>query len=142
MPTQVFERLEQNKKDRIIKAACDEFSVSTFEKATITSICKKADIPRITFYTYFESLEDIFSYLLQIFKDNCYQGQAFENDALIHFFLGLIGSEKGIKEVYKALNTCDYEKKITNHIIISICLQYKCKVITYEEMKSEINLLT
>ncbi len=142
MPTKVFERLSQIKKDTIIDAACNEFSIFTYEKATITNICKNAKIPRVTFYTYFDSLDDIFVYLMDMFKESCHKGQAFDNDTLIHFFLSLINSDKGIKEIYKAISSLDSKQKIANHIIISICFQYKHEMIAYEDMKKEIQLLT
>jgi len=142
MPSKVFERLSQTKKDNIINAALKEFSLLTYEKATITKICKNAKIPRVTFYTYFDSLDDIYFYLMDIFKENCYRGQPFENDPMIRFFLSLINSEKGIKEIYKVISNFDTKKKMANHIIISVCFQYKHNMITYEDMKNEIQLLT
>ena len=47
-----------------MKSAKKEFSKSLFKDASINNIIKMANIPRGSFYMYFESKEDIYFYLL------------------------------------------------------------------------------
>lgn len=66
MPKSTFFNLDQNKKDRIIEAAIDEFAANSFHKASITNIIKNAEIASGSFYQYFEGKEDLYRYLLDI----------------------------------------------------------------------------
>jgi len=65
MPTKTFLNLSKDKRLRILKAAKKEFSRVHLEKAIIANIVKEADIPRGSFYQYFENVEDLFIFLLQ-----------------------------------------------------------------------------
>lgn len=64
MPTKTFFNLPKEKKLRILKAGKKEFSRVPLEKAVIANIAKDADIPRGSFYQYFSSLEDLFTYII------------------------------------------------------------------------------
>ena len=64
MPTKTFLNLSKEKRLRILKAGKKEFSRVPFEKAVIANIAKDADIPRGSFYQYFENLEDLFTYII------------------------------------------------------------------------------
>ncbi len=64
MPTKTFLNLPKEKKLRILRAGKKEFSRVPFEKAVIANIAKDADIPRGSFYQYFENLEDLFTYII------------------------------------------------------------------------------
>ena len=64
MPTRTFTNLPKEKKIRILKAAKKEFSRVPLEKAVIANIVKDAKIPRGSFYQYFDSIEDLFTYLI------------------------------------------------------------------------------
>ena len=66
MASLTFYNLPQEKKNRIIKAAVKEFSRVPLEKALISNIIKDADIPRGSFYQYFENIDDLFVYILDI----------------------------------------------------------------------------
>ena len=67
MPTRTFLNLKKEKKDRIEKALIHEFSKSTFEQASITNIIKEANIPRGSFYQYFEDKKDAVKYIIEKF---------------------------------------------------------------------------
>ena len=54
MPSTRFENLAEEKKEKIIEAAIEEFIEKGYERASINSIIKMADISRGSFYTYFE----------------------------------------------------------------------------------------
>jgi AcrR family transcriptional regulator len=64
MPTKTFLNLPKEKRLRILKAAKKEFSRVPLERSIIANIVKDADIPRGSFYQYFENVEDLFVYLL------------------------------------------------------------------------------
>lgn len=65
MPTKTFLNLPKEKRIRILRAAKKEFSRVPLDKAVIANIVKEADIPRGSFYQYFENVEDLFVYLMQ-----------------------------------------------------------------------------
>lgn len=64
MCTETFRRLPEEKKNRFLDAAWEEFTRTPFEKASINKIVAKARVPRGSFYQYFADKEDLFFYLL------------------------------------------------------------------------------
>ena len=64
MPTRTFTNLPKEKRVRILRAAKKEFSRVPLEKAVIANIVKDAEIPRGSFYQYFENIDDLFIYLI------------------------------------------------------------------------------
>ncbi len=64
MCTETFRRLPEEKKKRFLDAAWEEFTRTSFEKASINKIIVKARVPRGSFYQYFADKEDLFFYLL------------------------------------------------------------------------------
>ncbi|HKM29986.1 MAG TPA: TetR/AcrR family transcriptional regulator [Bacilli bacterium] len=64
MPTRTFTNLPKEKRLRILRAAKKEFSRVPLEKAVIANIVKDAEIPRGSFYQYFENVDDLFIYLM------------------------------------------------------------------------------
>lgn len=65
MPTQTFFDLHPKKQDRILNAARQVFANAPYEKASIQAIIRAAEIPRGSFYQYFNDKEDLYLYLLQ-----------------------------------------------------------------------------
>lgn len=68
MPTTTFFNLSNEKKNRIIDAAKDEFIKYSFYDASINRMIKEADISRGAFYMYFENKEDLFIYLIESYR--------------------------------------------------------------------------
>ncbi|MFC2949107.1 TetR/AcrR family transcriptional regulator [Virgibacillus sediminis] len=64
MPKPTFFNLPDEKRQKLIHAAGEEFSRVPLFEASISNIVKAAGIPRGSFYQYFEDKEDIFFYLL------------------------------------------------------------------------------
>lgn len=64
MPTQTFLNLNNEKKNRLINVAKEEFSKVPFHEVSINIIIDKANISRGSFYMYFKDKEDLFEYLL------------------------------------------------------------------------------
>lgn len=71
MPTQRFFNLKEEKKKAILTAAFHEFSRTSYSSASINRIIKEADISRGSFYTYFESKDDLMGCLISGFKESC-----------------------------------------------------------------------
>jgi len=69
MPKDTFYNLNPYKKDRIMRAAIDEFASCNYEEAKLSRIIKAADIPRGSFYQYFEDKEDLYQYLFQVISE-------------------------------------------------------------------------
>ncbi|MEH7125615.1 TetR/AcrR family transcriptional regulator [Bacillus sp. JJ1773] len=64
MPNQTFFHLPKDKQETLIRAAKKEFSRVPLHEASIANIIKEAEIPRGSFYQYFEGKEDLYYYLL------------------------------------------------------------------------------
>ena len=56
-----FERLPEEKKDRILQSARAEFIRYPYEKTSINRILAEAEIPKGSFYQYFDDKSDLFS---------------------------------------------------------------------------------
>jgi len=69
MPTETFFRLPREKREKIHQAIHNEFSRVPYEDVSINRIIHEAQIPRGSFYQYFEGKEDLFQYLLQEYHD-------------------------------------------------------------------------
>ena len=69
MPTERFFHLPTEKKQRIINAAMAELSRAPFDSISINKIVQAADIPRGSFYQYFQDKLDLLGFLLQDFKN-------------------------------------------------------------------------
>ncbi len=67
MPKSTFFNLKQEKIEKIEKALIKEFSINSFEQASISNIIKEAEIPRGSFYQYFEDKEDAIKYVIKKF---------------------------------------------------------------------------
>ena len=64
MPKSTFYNLNKDKKKKIKKAIRNEFSRNPFSKASISNIIEEAQIPRGSFYQYFDDKEDALKYIL------------------------------------------------------------------------------
>ncbi len=66
MPKNTFYNLSDEKKRRIFDAALQEFSTKSFREASLNQIIKNADIPKGSFYQYFENKEEIYSHMIEV----------------------------------------------------------------------------
>ena len=65
MPKSTFYNLNEEKREKIKKALKNEFTKHTFEKASISNMIEEANIPRGSFYQYFEDKEDALKYIIE-----------------------------------------------------------------------------
>ena len=72
MPRNTFFNLNANKRKEIIDAAIIEFSNLTIDKATVKGIIANANISRGSFYKYFDDIDDLFYYTIQIVEEQLY----------------------------------------------------------------------
>lgn len=63
--TKTFENLSAEKKDRILKVITSEFANNGFEKTSVSQIAHKSGISVGSLYKYFDSKEDMFSFVVQ-----------------------------------------------------------------------------
>ena len=70
MPKSTFYNLNEEKREKIKKALKKEFTKHTFEKASISHIIEDANIPRGSFYQYFEDKEDALKYVIEDFLND------------------------------------------------------------------------
>ena len=66
IPSETFNNLSEEKKNRIIEAALNEFAERSFENAMLSNIIKASKISRGSMYQYFEDKMDLFKYLFDI----------------------------------------------------------------------------
>lgn len=66
MPKETFFNLAEDKKERVIDAAINEFSARSYHKARITAIADNAGIAKGSFYQYFENKKDLFKYIIEL----------------------------------------------------------------------------
>lgn len=64
MPKQTFLNLPEDKKQKILEAAKNEFSRVSVTEASINNIVTEANIARGSFYQYFESKEDLLIFMI------------------------------------------------------------------------------
>lgn len=97
MPKQTFFNLPEDKKERIVDAALDEFANYYYHKASITRIVNNAGIAKGSFYQYFEDKKDLFKYVVEIIgeKKLKYLYPVMNNIDKMHFF-------ETIRELYLA----------------------------------------
>ena len=64
MAKQTFLNLPDKKKEKIIKALKKEFSRASLKDSLVSNIIKDAQIPRGSFYQYFDDIEDSFYFIV------------------------------------------------------------------------------
>lgn len=64
MPKETYFGLSEKKRERVYKACLNEFQTHSFHEAKVMHIVKALNIPRGSFYQYFEDLKDCYFYVL------------------------------------------------------------------------------
>ena len=73
MCSETFLRLPEEKKNRFLDAAWEEFTSVPFPEASINKIVSRARVPRGSFYQYFSGKEDLFFHLLRGMLNHFYE---------------------------------------------------------------------
>lgn len=66
MPKQTFLNLPEEKRERFINAAIDEFADNDYKNASISRLCKTIGIAKGSFYQYFEDKQDLVRFLIDL----------------------------------------------------------------------------
>ena len=77
MPKKTFERLDEGKKRRIENSALSVINAQGYDRTTIRDVVRAANIPRGSFYQYFDGMEDLFNHLINVISE---QKMAYMND--------------------------------------------------------------
>ena len=64
MPKKTFHNLKQEKQDQLVNAFLREFTIHTYDHASISQVLKKLGMAKGSFYQYFENKQDVFMYLV------------------------------------------------------------------------------
>lgn len=64
MPTSTFFNLPEEKRQRLMRSATEEFSKRPYGEVPLSSIIQSAGIPRGSFYQYFADKTDLFQFVL------------------------------------------------------------------------------
>ena len=62
---ETFNNLPDEKRNRILACAIDEFSENSYQAASISNVVRKADIAKGSFYQYFEDKKAFYSFLVE-----------------------------------------------------------------------------
>lgn len=65
MAKETFNRLNHNKKQKIINGFLREFSINTYDEASISSVVKSLGIAKGSIYQYFENKLDLYIFLVK-----------------------------------------------------------------------------
>ena len=68
--TYVHRHLPEEKRNRFLQAAWEEFTTASFAEASINQIVRRARVPRGSFYQYFLDKWDLFSDLMGLIRDH------------------------------------------------------------------------
>lgn len=66
MPKETFFNLPDDKRERLLQIAIDEFADNDYQNASISRIVKEMGIAKGSFYQYFEDKKDLFMYLIDL----------------------------------------------------------------------------
>jgi AcrR family transcriptional regulator len=121
LPKVTFTNLPEEKKQTLIAAMRKEFSRVPLYDASISNIIKSANIPRGSFYQYFEDKEDAFFYLLNDLvikiRNNFvvllkkYDGDLF--DTMIDFYQHIIMEEEDVHFLKNAFLNMTYKIELS-----------------------------
>ena len=83
--TETFENISEEKKERILRAAAAEFAVRGFERARVSDIAKAAGVSHGSIFSYFETKDDILSYLIEEINEVQDMGFEVDGDSAVSF---------------------------------------------------------
>lgn len=66
MPKQTFYNLQDEKRNKIIESAIDEFSQNLYVNASITKIAEKSGVAKGSMYQYFYDKKDLYKFILDM----------------------------------------------------------------------------
>ena len=130
MPTSTFLNLSKEKQDNIIEASLKEFKRVLLKDASINKIIKDANIPRGSFYNYFEDINDLYIYSINKYKKR-----------FINIFEESIKTKNGdlieaTKTIYDKI-ICNCEKNENKQLIKNIFLNLNYNISIKNRLECE-----
>ncbi|MBR3610016.1 MAG: TetR family transcriptional regulator [Oscillospiraceae bacterium] len=144
MPSQTFQNLSEEKKQRIFGAIYSELLRVPFPEMSINQIIKNAGIPRGSFYQYFENKDDAFDYFVEesskkmkecIFnKISSFRGDIFELAETIFDELAKTGAEQFRFEIVDHVMPYVDVKKVDPFTNLAEYMDEKQKIDVYSSL--------
>lgn len=117
MPKKTFFNLPEEKQQHLLTVARDAFSKASFDKVSITSIITAAQIPRGSFYQYFEDKADLYDYLIANLRETSltdwHKEMQAQNGDLFKAFKSYFGR---LLEVVVAGPNADFYRNVFLHL--------------------------
>ncbi|MCK8617873.1 TetR/AcrR family transcriptional regulator [Fructobacillus sp. M158] len=79
MPKAMFDHLKEEKKQQIVQALFEVFKNNNLLTVSVKEIVEAAQIPRGSFYTYFENQADAYDYVLEIVLKRVHESMRAKN---------------------------------------------------------------
>ena len=101
-----FERLPEEKRNRILQAARAEFIRYPYEKTSINRILAEAEVPKGSFYQYFDDKSDLFGCCICDVYKKLIDGRKKNGEPLLEFGMlrmKKLGYDKGYQEFSREL---------------------------------------
>ncbi len=116
MPKSTFLNLPNDKKERIIEVAIDEFAQYTYLNASINRIVENAGIAKGSFYQYFEDKKDLYKYIIEKLEENKFKfiSHILQNERESDFFSLL--TELYIAEVKFSIDSPKHSSILTDFV--------------------------
>lgn len=165
MPKSTFYNLPKEKQDKVLEAAKKEFFRAENGDILIKNIVVDAKIPRGSFYQYFESKDDLVEFLIKNHLKNteerfCLLIDKNDGDILAAFeemFNRIIDKQKmdGVNKERKVMEHIkklqekygcqsavkDFQKEITNTVLLNHIDKSKYRITTSEELASVYHII-
>lgn len=94
LPKDTFFNLTEDKRERIIDTALEEFAKYDYKTASVSRIVENAGISKGSMYQYFDNKKDLYLYLINLVSD----------EKLSHISKSIDADEKDFFEMYKQIN--------------------------------------
>lgn len=138
MPKDTFFNLTEEKRKKIISAAIDQFAKYHYSHVTVDRIVQAAEIPKGSFYQYFENKDDLYIYLFTELGDTKLDmfGRIKEKIPLISF-------KEYMMEYIMALKQLEMSNDQMIHLkreFLNQCPQHIKKEIYKKEMPKSLSL--
>ncbi|MGR5502492.1 TetR/AcrR family transcriptional regulator [Vibrio sp. DNB22_10_4] len=148
MPSQTFLNLPAEKQTILLNSAFTVFSEKPYEAVKVVHLSEAMGIPRVTFYSYFTNLADLYGYLLQRIMHNVDENikPADEVEHILKnadtFLQRVVASDQGQKVIFEAMKGYSESDKLETHILLSLARQYQLKLLSSETFSHEYQKLT
>jgi len=108
----LFDKLDEKKKIRIITSAIEEFSVNGYKNASTNIIVKKSGISKGSLFKYFKNKHSLYTFLVE-----------YNNNKLIKYINDKYKKQQSWKNSILMYSKCEMEFLIQNPILISFYRQ-------------------